>query len=146
MNLFYKRQVQKGGGLIEVIVSAFIISLTLFSTTALKRTQAQIVLQQSQYSSAWALMEYKLNELRYLTDSADEFGLLSSDQGGEIAAGNQYYDQHRFELHWQVNEITHIAMEGVIKKIVVKVSWLDTNLQHHEISNMTVLNKGIIVR
>ena len=141
-----KYSLQQGGGLIEVIVSAFMLSLSLFNITALKLTQTQVVLQQSQYTAAWALLGHKLNEFRYLTDSADEFEQLSSNQGGEMNAGDNHYDQYKFDLSWQVSAINNSTMPGVLKQVVVKVNWVDKGSVAHEISSMTILNKDIIAR
>lgn len=135
---------QGGGGLIEVIICAFILSLSLFNITALKLTQAHVELQQSQYTAAWSLLNYKLQELRYLTDSADEFALLSSNQGGLMAAGDTHYDQHRFDVSWQVSLISTLPF--VLKQVVIKVRWSDRGNIAHEIMSSTTFNEGIITR
>ncbi|MFT5806107.1 MAG: Tfp pilus assembly protein PilV, partial [Moritella dasanensis] len=75
---------QQGGCLLEVMICLFMLTTAIFGITGLKLTQAQIVLQQSQYTTAWALMEYKLNELRYLTDSINGFTSLSTNVGGNM--------------------------------------------------------------
>ncbi|MDX2321279.1 MAG: hypothetical protein QNK26_11885 [Moritella sp.] len=137
---------QQGGGLIEVIVCAFMLSLALFNITALKLTQAHIVLQQSQYTAAWALAGHKLNELRYLTDSADEFEQLSSNQGSGMNAGDNHYDQYWFNLSWQVSVISNSTLSSALKQVVIKVRWIDKGNKPHEISGMTIFNKDIIVR
>ncbi|SGY83930.1 Putative uncharacterized protein [Moritella viscosa] len=114
--------------------------------TALKLTQAKIVLQQSQYTAAWALMEFKLNELHYLTDSIAEFNTLGSNIGGNLAAGSIYYDQYKFNLTWQVSVITTKTTLSLLKEVVVKVNWIDKANTPYTISSMTILNKGMIVR
>ncbi|KXO07620.1 hypothetical protein AKG98_2246 [Moritella sp. JT01] len=138
--------VQQGGSLLEVMISLFILSLPVFGMTALKLTQAQIVLKQSQYTTAWALMEYKLNELHYLTGSIVEFNTLSSNMGGNLAAGSIHYDQHKFNLTWQVSVITTKTTLSLLKEVVVKVNWIDKMNTPYTISSMTILNQGLIVR
>ena len=139
---------QAGGGLIEVIICAFMLSLSLFNITALKLTQAHIELQQSQYTAAWSLMADKLTELRYLTDSADEFTQLSTNKGGLMAAGDTYYDQYRFDVSWQVNvtstSITNSTLPILSKQVVVKIRWNDKGSTAHEIISRTTFNEGII--
>ena len=138
--------VQQGGCLLEVMICLFMLALPVFGMTALKLTQAQIVLRQSQYTAAWALMEYKLNELHYLTDSIAEFNTLNSNSGGHLAAGNIYYDQHKFNLTWQVSVITTKTTLSLLKEVVIKVNWTDKANTPYTISSMTILNQGLIVR
>ncbi|QUM86369.1 MULTISPECIES: hypothetical protein [unclassified Moritella] len=137
---------QQGGSLLEVMISLFILSLPVFGMTALKLTQAQIILKQSQYTTAWALMEFKLNELHYLAGSIAEFNTLSSNIGGNLAAGNIHYDQHKFNLTWQVSVITTKTTLSLLKEVVVKVNWIDKANTPYTISSMTILNQGLIVR
>jgi len=138
--------VQQGGCLLEVMICLFVLTLPIFGMTALKLTQAKIVLQQSQYTAAWALMEFKLNELHYLTDSIAEFNTLGSNIGGNLAAGSIYYDQYKFNLTWQVSVITTKTTLSLLKEVVVKVNWIDKANTPYTISSMTILNKGMIVR
>ncbi|WP_392340893.1 hypothetical protein [Moritella marina] len=146
----YRYYSQAGEGLIEVIICAFILSLSLFNITALKLTQAHIELQQSQYTAAWSLIDYKLKELRHLTDSTDEFAQLSSNQGGLMAAGETHYDQYRFHISWQVNVINTLRSDSclsvLLKQVVVKVRWSDRGNIPHEIMSHTIFNEGIIIR
>jgi len=137
---------QQGSTLFEVMICLFMLILPIFGMTALKLTQAHIVLQQSQYKSAWALMEYKQNELRYLTDSIDEFNALSSNSGGGLVAGNIDYDQYQFNLTWQVTETTTKATSSLLKEVIVKISWVERNDISRTISDMTTLNRNVIVR
>jgi hypothetical protein len=139
---------QAGGGLIEVIICAFMLSMSLFNITALKLTQANIELQQSQYTAAWSLMTDKLTELRYLADSADEFAQLSDNQGGLMVAGDTHYDQYNFDLSWQVNvvstSISNSTLPILLKQVVVKIRWNDRGSTAHEIISRTTFNEGII--
>jgi len=137
---------QQGSCLLEVMICLVMLSLPIFGMTALKFNQAQIVLQQSQYTTAWALMEYKLNELRYSTDSIAEFNALTSDLGGNLAAGDIYYDQHKFNLTWQVTTTTTETTASLLKEVVIKVDWLDKSNFTQTISSMTILNQNMIVR
>jgi Tfp pilus assembly protein PilV len=141
---------QAGGSLIEVIICAFMLSLVLFNITALKLTQAHIELQQSQYTAAWSLMADKLAELRYLTDSDDEFTQLSENKGGLMAAGDMHYDQYRFDVSWQVNvtstSITNSTLPILSKQVVVKIRWNDRGSTAHEIISRTTFNEGIITK
>lgn len=140
---FRDDRLQHGGSLLEVMICLFMLTTAIFGITALKLMQAQIVLQQSQYTSAWSLMEYKLNELRYLTDSAVGFESLSSNYGGNLSAGDIQYDQHQFNLTWQVTSLTTSSR---LKKVEVKVNWRDKTHAAQMISSKTILSQDVIVR
>lgn len=137
---------QQGASLLEVMICLFMLTTSIFSITGLKLNQAPIVLHQSQYTTAWVLMEYKLNELRYLTDSIDEFNTLSSNLGGNLRAGDMHYDQHKFNLTWQVRSLTTITTSSLLKEVVIKINWIDKTNSPQTISSMTILNQDVIVR
>lgn len=137
---------QQGGSLLEVTICLFMLTTAIFGITGLKLTQAQIVLQQSQYTTAWALMEYKLNELRYLTDSINGFTSLSTNVGGSMSAGEIQYDQHQFNLSWQVTSLTALTPSSLLKEIEIKINWLDKTNATQMISSHTTLNRDIISR
>ncbi|MFT5808516.1 MAG: hypothetical protein ACI9LG_002833, partial [Moritella dasanensis] len=103
-------------------------------------------LQQSQYTTAWALMEYKLNELRYLTDSINGFTSLSTNVGGNMSAGEIQYDQHQFNLSWQVTSLTALTPSSLLKEVEIKINWLDKTNATQMISSHTTLNRDIISR
>ena len=137
---------QQGGSLLEVMICLFMLTTAIFGVTSLKLTQAQIILQQSQYTAAWALLEYKLNEIRYLTDSIDGFNALNTNLGGNLSAGDIQYDQHRFNLTWQVKSLTTTSTSSLLKEVEMKVQWQDKTDSSQMISSMTMLNKDVIVR
>lgn len=137
---------QQGGCLLEVMICLFMLTTAIFGITGLKLTQAQIVLQQSQYTTAWALMEYKLNELRYLTDSINGFTSLSTNVGGNMSAGEIQYDQHQFNLSWQVTSLTALTPSSLLKEVEIKINWLDKTNATQMISSHTTLNRDIISR
>ncbi|SQD78595.1 type IV pilus modification PilV family protein [Moritella yayanosii] len=137
---------QQGASLLEVMICLFMLSLPLLGMTALKLIQAKIVLQQSQYTAAWALMEYKLNEIRYLTDSIDGYSALNTNVGGNLSAGDIQYDQHWFNLTWQVRTLTTTSTSSLLKEVEIKIHWQDKTNSPQMISSMTMLNKDVIVR
>ena len=137
---------QQGGSLLEVMICLFMLTTAIFGVTSLKLTQAQIILQQSQYTAAWALMEYKLNEIRYLTDSIAGYTALNSNIGGDLSAGDIQYDQHWFNLTWQVRPLTTLTTSSQLKEVEVKIHWLDKTNSPQMISSMTMLNQDVIVR
>jgi len=143
---FRQYTLQQGGSLLEVMICLFMLTTAIFGITGLKLTQAQIILQQSQYTAAWALMEYKLNELRYLTDSIDGYTALNTNIGGNLSAGDIQYDQHRFNLTWQVRSRITTTTSSQLKEVEVKIHWLDKTNSPQVISSITMLNKGVIVR
>lgn len=130
----------------EVMICLFMLTTSIFGITGLKLTQAKIVLQQSQYTTAWALMEYKLNELRYLTDSIDGFTSLSSNVGGNLSAGQTQYDQHQFNLTWQVTSLTALTTSSLLKEVEIKINWLDKTNVTQMIRSKTTINQDIISR
>ena len=136
---------QQGGSLLAVMISLFMLTTAIFGVTSLKLTQAQIILQQSQYTAAWALMEYKLNEIRYLTDSIDGYTALNTNIGGNLSAGDIQYDQHWFNLTWQVRSLTTLTTSSQLKEVEIKIHWLDKTNSPQIISSMTMLNQGVIV-
>ncbi|PKH04720.1 hypothetical protein [Moritella sp. Urea-trap-13] len=137
---------QRGGSLLEVMICLFMLSTSIFGITGLKLTQAKIALQQSQYTAAWALMEYKLNELRSLADSSAGFTSLSTNLGGNLSAGDIQYDQHGFSLTWQVTALTILSTSSLLKEVEVKINWLDKTNAAQMISSNTILNQDVIVR
>ena len=137
---------QQGGSLLEVMICLFMLTTAIFGVTSLKLTQAHIILQQSQYTAAWALMEYKLNEIRYFTDSIDGYSALNTNIGGNLSAGDIQYDQHWFNLTWQVRLLTTLTTSSQLKEIEIKIHWLDRTNTPQMISSMTMLNKDVIVR
>lgn len=143
--LFYRRHQQRGGSLLEVMICLFMLTLPIFGVTALRITQAQIILQQSQYQSAWSLMEYKLNELRYLALSSDEFSGVNTNVGGHVTAGNVNYDQYEFNLTWQVSS-ENKDIPSLLKDVLVRISWIDKAGVSHHISSVITLNIGIVGR
>ena len=136
---------QQGGSLLAVMISLFMLTTAIFGVTSLKLTQAHIILQQSQYTAAWALMEYKLNEIRYLTDSIDGYTALNTNIGGNLSAGDIQYDQHWFNLTWQVRSLTTLATSSQLKEVEIKIHWLDKTHSPQVISSMTMLNQDVIV-
>jgi len=143
---FRQHTLQQGGSLLEVMICLFMLSTSIFGITALKLTQAKIILQQSQYTAAWALMEYKLNELRRLTDSTDGYTALNTNIGGNLSAGDIQYDQHSFNLTWQVRTITTSVTLSQLKEVEIKINWQDKANSNQMISSMMMLNKDVIVR
>lgn len=137
---------QQGGSLLEVMICLFMLTTAIFGVTSLKLTQAHIILQQSQYTAAWALMEYKLNEIRYFTDYIDGYSALNTNIGGNLSAGDIQYDQHWFNLTWQVRLLTTLTTSSQLKEIEIKINWLDKTNTPQMISSMTMLNKDVIVR
>ena len=137
---------QQGGSLLEVMICLFMLTTAIFGVTSLKLTQAQIILQQSQYTAAWALMEYKLNEIRYLTDSIDGFNALNTNLGGHISAGDIHYDQHQFNLTWQVSSLSTITTSNQRKEVVIEIHWLDQTNTAQMIRNKTMLSQGVMLR
>jgi len=143
---FRQYTLQQGGSLLEVMICLFMLTTSIFGITALKLTQAKIILQQSQYTAAWALMEYKLNELRCLTDSIDGYTALNTNIGGNLSAGDIQYDQHKFNLTWQVRSVTTPITSSQLKEVEIKIHWQDKANTTQMISSMTILNKDVIVR
>jgi len=136
---------QRGSCLLEVMVCLFMLTTSLFGVTGLKLIQAKIILQQSQYTTAWALMEFKLTELRYLTDSVDGFNMLSSNLGGNLSAGDIQYDQHQFNLSWQVSSLSTVTT-NLLKVVEIKVNWLDNSNSSQMISHKMMLSRDVMVR
>jgi len=143
---FRQHALQQGGSLLEVMICLFMLTTSIFGITALKLTQAKIILQQSQYTAAWALMEYKLNELRCLTDSTDGYTALNTNIGGNLSAGDIQYDQYSFNLTWQVRTITTSVTLSQLKEVEIKINWQDKANSNQMISSMMMLNKDVIVR
>lgn len=137
---------QQGGCLVEVMICLLMLTTPILGITALKLTQAKIISQQSQHTSAWALMEYKLNELRNLTDSAVEFNNLSSNLGGYLEAGDVQYDQYKFNLTWQVQLVTIQSTAKPLKQVVVNINWPGEGSSSQIITTTTVLNQDVVVR
>lgn len=139
-------RLQKGGSLLEVMVCLFMLTTSLFGITGLKLIQTNVALQQSQHTAAWVLMEYKLTEIRYLTDSLAGFSALSSNLGGDLKAGDMQYDQHQFNLTWQVASQSTLTTSDLLKEVEVKVSWLDNTNTPQMISNKLMLSQRIVAR
>ena len=137
---------QQGGSLLEVMICLFMLTTAIFGVTSLKLTQAHIILQQSQYTAAWALMEYKLNEIRYFTDSSDGYSAFNTNIGGNLSAGDIQYDQHWFNLTWQVRSLTTLITSTQLKEIEIKIHWLDKTNTPQMISNKTMLSQGVMLR
>ena len=125
--------------LIEAVISAFIATLSILSITGLKLSQAYATQSQQQFYHAWQLIEYKLTDLRRLTNDADQFSALVDDSGGMMASGDIQQAQFIYQLNWQVNDMTVSSAALSVKKITVTVTWQNRYDEKLMISDSTLL-------
>ena len=130
---------QNGLSLIEAVISAFIATLSILSMTGLKLSQAHATQSQQQFYHAWQLIEYKLTDLRRLTNDADQFSALVDDSGGMMASGDIQQAQFIYQLNWQVSDMTVSSAALSLKKITVTVTWRNRHDEKLMISDSTLL-------
>lgn len=138
------RRTVGGFGLIEVMISIFIFTLCMLSILGLRTTQAKVMHQQQQHSAAWALIGYKLIELRSLTRSTTEYNSVLHNSGGDMAAGVVEYEQYSFNLSWNVLVLPRGQNQLPIKRIDVNVNWLDHDRQPQVLSASTLLGAAFL--
>lgn len=138
------RRTTGGYGLIEVMISLFIFTLCMLSIVGLRTTQAKVMQQQQQHSAAWALIGYKLIELRSLTGSSTEYDSVLQNSGGVMAAGDVEYEQYSFNLSWNVAVIPSSQNQLTVKRVDVNVTWLDHDGQPQSIRASTLLGAAFL--
>ena len=138
------RRTTGGFGLIEVMISIFIFTLCMLSILGLRATQAKVMHQQQQHSAAWALIGYKLIELRSLTGSSTEYNSVLDNGGGDMAAGVVEYEQYSFNLSWNVLVLPRGQNQLQIKRVDINVNWLDHDRQPQALSASTLLGAAFL--
>ncbi|MFT5881226.1 MAG: hypothetical protein ACI86X_002365 [Moritella sp.] len=138
------RRTAGGFGLIEVMISIFIFTLCTLSILGLRVTQAKVMDQQQQHSAAWALIGYKLIELRSLTGSSTEYNSVLHNGGGDMAAGIVEYEQYSFNLSWNVLVLPRGQNQLQIKRVDVNVNWNDHDSQPQVLSASTLLGAAFL--
>jgi len=133
-----------GFGLIEVMVSVFIFTLCMLGIAGLRATQAKVMQQQQQQSAGWALIDYKLTELRSLTASSSEYNGVLHNGGGDMAAGVVEYEQYSFNLSWDVLVVPREQNQLQIKRVDVNVKWNDHDSQPQVLSASTLLGGAFL--
>lgn len=133
-----------GFGLIEVMISIFIFTLCVLGIAGLRTTQAKVMQQQQQHNAAWALIGYKLIELRSLTGSSTEYNGVLSNGGGDMAAGVVDYEQYTFNLSWDVLVLPREPNQLQIKRVSVNVTWLDHDRQPQALRASTLLGAAFL--
>lgn len=134
----------RGLGLIEVMISAFIICIAMIGVSRLHNTQVQIAHHQERRLAAMALLDDKLADLRLIAHTVEEGGdpdndsrtaAIGNDRGGALSAGEISYDQYTFQLHWTVASLP----EPVLKLLTVTVAWRDGPGKLLSVSGNTVI-------
>jgi len=129
-----------GLSLIEVMVSTFLTAVTVLAITGLKHSQENAMQTQLQFYNAWALLDFKLTDLRSIANSETEFLLLADDHGGALASGEVQQAQFIYQLSWRVSNMIDIPTALAVKKVTVSVTWKGANNVDISITDSTLLS------